>query len=113
MKVMLHGAINQSNYGDYLFAELFSSALKKSGIEVEYYSHPQYGIGDFFAKNLGYSSDHKHYKDIMKTCDALVYISGGYFLSHKKMTVEFQHTRHFYEKWKTNIYPWGWSWTIL
>lgn len=95
MKVMIHGAINQSNYGDFLFAALFHNKLIENGIEVEYYSHPRYGISDFFAKNLGYTPDRKHYKDVMNSCDALVYISGGYFLSHKRLSVEFQHTRHF------------------
>lgn len=95
MKVMIHGAINLSNYGDYIFASLFDSALKKKGFEVEYYSHPKYGISDYFAKKLGYSPDYKHYKDVMDSCDALIYISGGYFLSHDSISVEFRHTRRF------------------
>ena len=95
MKIMIHGAINSSNYGDFLFAAIFSDALKKNGFEVEYYSHPRYGISDFFAKYLAYSPDRKHYKTVLKTCDALVYISGGYFLSHKQLLDEFQHDRRF------------------
>ena len=95
MKVLIHGAINRSNYGDFLFAGLFSKALKENGIEVEYYSHPKHGISDFFAKNLGYTPDRRHYKEVMKRCDALLYISGGYFLSHKKISLEFRHTWRF------------------
>lgn len=95
MRVMIHGAINCTNYGDFLFAALFTDALKKKGIEIEYYSHPKYGISDFFARNLGYTPDRKHYKEVMKRCDALVYISGGYFLSHKKIREEFSHTRRY------------------
>lgn len=92
---MIHGAINSSNYGDFLFAAIFSSALKKNGIEVEYYSHPLFGISDFFAEKLGYKPDRIHYRTVMKNCDALVYISGGYFLSHKELPVEFSHTKRF------------------
>ena len=95
MKVLIHGAINRSNYGDFLFAGLFSGVLKENGVEVEYYSHPKNGISDFFAQHLGYVPDRKHYKEVMKRCDALVYISGGYFLSHKKILVEFRHTWRF------------------
>ena len=95
MRVMIHGAINTSNYGDFLFAAIFSNALMKCGIEVEYYSHPKYGISDFFANHLGYTPDRLHYRAVMKNCDALVYISGGYFLSHKKPMDEFTHTKRF------------------
>lgn len=95
MKVLIHGAINQSNFGDFIFAELFSNVLKENGIDVEYYSHPKYGISDFFAKNLGYVPDRRHYKKTMKECDALVYISGGYFVSHKKVLIELRHTWRF------------------
>ena len=38
----------------FLFAAIFSDALKKNGFEVEYYSHTRYGISDFFAKYLAY-----------------------------------------------------------
>lgn len=92
MKVLIHGAINMSNYGDFLFAELFSNALKENGMEVEFYSHPKYGISDYFAKYLCYTPDRKHYKLKARSCDALVYISGGYFLSHKNPLIELRHT---------------------
>ncbi len=95
MKVMIHGAINYSNYGDYLFAEFFSYELIKRGIEVEYYTHPKYGISDFFAKNLGYSLDNKQNYAVMKSCDALVYISGGYFLSQKNLLADLRHKRRY------------------
>ncbi len=95
MKALIHGAINRSNYGDFLFAAIFSSALKERGIDVEYYCHPKYGISDFFARHLGYTPDRKHYKKTMESCDVLVYISGGYMLSHKKLLVEYFHTKRF------------------
>ena len=79
MRVLLHGAINMSNYGDYLFAELFYNHLLDKGITPEFYSHPKYGISDYFSKYLKYLPDRQNYKEIMRSCDCLVYISGGYF----------------------------------
>ena len=97
MRVMLHGAINMSNYGDYLFAELFSYALKSNGIEVEFYTHPQYGISDYFAKFLNYTPDRKHIKRVMDSCDALVFISGGYFIEplKKRFLGEHRHVQRY------------------
>ena len=95
MRVMLHGAINMSNYGDYLFAEMFGTVLKKNGVEVEYYAHPKYGISDYFAKYLGYSPDRVHYKEMVNKCDALVFISGGYFVEplRKRPFSEYRHVK--------------------
>ena len=37
MRVMLHGAVNLSNYGDYIFAELFYKTLQNNGVLVDLY----------------------------------------------------------------------------
>ncbi len=97
MRVMLHGAINMSNYGDYLFAELFGNAIKKFGAEVEYYAHPKYGVSDYFAKYLDYIPDRTHYKKVMEKCDALVMISGGYFIEplRKRPFAEFRRIQRY------------------
>ena len=97
MRVMLHGAINMSNYGDYLFAELFGHALKKNGAEVVYYAHPKYGISDYFAKYLGVTPDRAGYKRAMEKSDALVFISGGYFVEPLRKTLfsEYRHIRRY------------------
>lgn len=84
MKVMLHGAINMSNYGDYIFAELFFDYLKREGHEVVFYAHPRYGISDYFAKYLGINIDKTNYWRAVQECDAFVFISGGYFTEPRK-----------------------------
>lgn len=77
MKVLLHGATNASNFGDYLFAELFYNTLEESGVDAYFYDVPKYGISDYFRQKLGYTKKWS-WKDIKDT-DALVFISGGYF----------------------------------
>lgn len=84
MRVMLHGAVNLSNYGDYLFAELFYNTLRKKGIEAEFYTHPKYGISSFFAKHLGYEPLTKNFREMVQKCDAFVFFSGGYFVEPRK-----------------------------
>jgi len=84
MRVMLHGAVNQSNYGDYLFAELFFHKLKEKGAKVEFYTHPKYGICEHFATNLGYVPESCSYKNTVKKCDVFVFFSGGYFIEPRK-----------------------------
>lgn len=93
MKVMIHGAINLSNYGDYIFAEMFAEALKDNNVQVEFYSHPKYGISDYFAKYLNYSPNRKNYKRVMEECNALVFISGGYFVEPLKKGFISEHKR--------------------
>ena len=84
MKIMLHGATNMSNYGDYLFAEFFYHTLKEKGHDVEFYAHPRYGISDFFARYLGFTPDRQNYWERVQQCDCLVFISGGYFVEPRK-----------------------------
>ncbi len=84
MKVMLHGAVNLSNYGDYLFAELFYKTLRNNGVDAVFYTHPKYGISSFFKKHLGYEPEDCSFRDLVKTCDAFVFFSGGYFTEPSK-----------------------------
>ncbi len=97
MNVMLHGATNQSNYGDYLFAELFFNTLKGKGVQVEFYSHPEYGISDFYARNLGYKPKPCTFKELVKKCDAFVFFSGGYFVEPRKKGIrsEIKRIQHY------------------
>ena len=99
MKVMLHGATNMSNYGDYLFAELFYNALRERSIETEFYSHPKYGVSDYFCKYLGYTPYGKTNKKMIQECDALVYISGGYFTEPRTggLLAELQRAKRYFE----------------
>ncbi|MBQ1410029.1 MAG: polysaccharide pyruvyl transferase family protein [Oscillospiraceae bacterium] len=79
MKIMLHGAINGTNFGDCLFAGMFYDSLTKAFGEdsVVFFDMKPFGIGNHIRKGLQYRtklklSDYQH-------VDHLVYISGGYF----------------------------------
>ena len=97
MKVMLHGATNLSNFGDYIFAELFYNKLKNNGVDVEFYVHPKYGISQYFMENLGYTPSVNNGGKLMSMCDALVYISGGYFVEPRKkgLISEIKHVKRY------------------
>lgn len=87
MKVMLHGAVNMQNFGDYLFAELFYNRLKENGIEPVFYNHRKYGISHFFMNHLGYEPQSISTSELLRSCDALVYIPGGYFRATRKRSI--------------------------
>lgn len=76
-RILLHGAVNSSNFGDVLFVSLFYSKIK--GIEnVEpMFMEGTYGISEFNRRETGYTSRYKMLECLKAT--ALVYISGGYF----------------------------------
>ena len=93
MKILLHGAINFSNFGDFLFAKIFYEHIKNRGQEVEFYSHSKYGISAFFCKHLGYQPSEKNYKTLMRRCDARVFIAGGYFAKCSKNDI-FSRLKH-------------------
>lgn len=79
MRVIIHGATNGSNFGDFLFADIFYkkiSSINKNG-KTLFFEFPKYGIGDFFRKNMRYNKKMK-IGDLIKA-DLLVYMSGGYF----------------------------------
>lgn len=84
MKLLLHGAINLSNFGDYLFAKIFYDYIKDRGQDVDFYTHPQYGISSFFRRHLGYHMREKNCKLLMAKSDALIFIPGGYFVNSSK-----------------------------
>ncbi len=77
MKVLLHGATNGSNFGDFIFAAFFYRELQERGIDARFYENRKYGISEYFKRNLNYTKTWS-LKEIEET-DALVYISGGYF----------------------------------
>lgn len=84
MKILLHGAINGSNFGDCLFAKQFYEFITKkyTKSDVYFYQHKRYGIGSFLSKELNYTKRY-HKKDLRKF-DLLIYISGGYFGEREK-----------------------------
>ena len=81
MKVLLNGATGGTNFGDFLFAEIFQrEAAKAVGIENVYWYDSRYSLTDFYKKNLNYHNKKYRLKDI----DALICISGGYFCGNDK-----------------------------
>ena len=77
MKIMLHGATNGSNFGDFIFADFFYKYLEHNNLDVYFYDGPLYGIGNYFKKNIPYCKK-KSFFNVFE-CDLLVYLPGGYF----------------------------------
>lgn len=77
MRILLHGATNGSNFGDFIFADFFYKYLDRNNLDVYFYDGPLYGIGDYFKNNIPYNKK-KRFSNVFK-CDLLVYLPGGYF----------------------------------
>lgn len=83
LNILIHGAINSSNFGDVLFAHIFYKVLNTDqNIVPLFLSEGRYGISDFNRKELNYSKNIS-FSDSLKA-DVLVYMSGGYFGDDKK-----------------------------
>lgn len=81
MKILLNGATGGTNFGDFLFAEIFQNCTENIvGKENVYWYESRYQMSDFFKKHLGYQYKKYNLNDI----DALVCISGGYFCGNDK-----------------------------
>lgn len=75
MKILIHGAINGSNFGDCIFAHIFYESLAEQGT-VDFVKAPMFGLCDFLSNEIiGYKSS----INSIKNADCLVYMSGGYF----------------------------------
>lgn len=76
MKIMLNGFVQETNFGDVLFAHLFYRKCRELGFEsVDFWQTKKYGVGESVRKELGYST-----KKSMLSClfaDAYILISGG------------------------------------
>jgi polysaccharide pyruvyl transferase WcaK-like protein len=79
MKIILHGATNGSNFGDYLFADIFWHKLLDCNKDGEnlFFEFPRFGLGSYFRDELKYTHKQTIY-DVLNA-DVLVYFSGGYF----------------------------------
>ena len=76
MKIMLNGATGGTNFGDYLFAEIFQNEVASLvGEENVYWYQSRYSMSDFYCRHLHYDRRRCRLSEI----DALVSISGGYF----------------------------------
>lgn len=75
MKVLLNGATSGTNFGDYLFAEMYQQRISENiGQENVFWFDTRYAFSEFFKKHL---KNRKKCK--MKDVSAFVYIPGGYF----------------------------------
>lgn len=79
MKIILHGATNGSNFGDFLFADIFLKEVMKHNNDGQnlFLEFPKYGIGEYFREGLNYNNK-QTFKDLLDA-EMLVYFSGGYF----------------------------------
>ena len=81
MKVLLNGATGGTNFGDYLFAEIFNQEVSKNvGKENVFWYESRYCMSDFYKRHLNYET--KKYK--LREIDALICVSGGYFCGNDK-----------------------------
>lgn len=75
VNILIHGAINGSNFGDCIFAHIFYESLSKKGT-VDFVKMPKFGLCDYLSKEiLEYTPSFNKIKE----ADCLVYMSGGYF----------------------------------
>lgn len=80
MKILLSGATSGTNFGDFLFAQIFYDIVSKMiGNENTYFCDNNFVMSEFFKKNLNYNKKCK-----VKEMDALIFISGGYFCGDDK-----------------------------
>lgn len=76
MKILLHGYLNETNFGDILFADLFyRKCLELKFDAVDFLQLPYYKMGSFCRKNIGYTAK-KPFLSALAS-DAYVMISGG------------------------------------
>lgn len=80
-KILLHGAVNTSNFGDVLFVNLFFNKLRKEKIDIGFLENKFNGISSFNSDEIKYKN---HGKKYYKEADTLIFISGGYFGDNKK-----------------------------
>ena len=75
MKILIHGAVNGSNFGDCLFANIFFEYLKKRNHKVCFVTIPFFGISEYLKNEL---RDYDSNSVTLLNADCLLYMSGGY-----------------------------------
>ena len=84
-KILLVGATFGSNFGDFLFAKMFQDFIReKLGIENVFWYKSVCARSDYFPKYLNYDRNYR-----LKDIDALVYISGGYFMGNDTKPIHY------------------------
>lgn len=75
MNVLLNGATGGTNFGDFLFAQMYQDYVETIvGKDNIYWYDGLFSMSDFYKKHLGYNRSYK-----LRNIDVLVCISGGYF----------------------------------
>lgn len=75
MKILIVGATQGSNFGDYLFAQMFQDCISRLiGIENTFFYRNCFTFSSFYADHLKNRN-----KCSVKEVDAIIYMSGGYF----------------------------------
>jgi len=82
VNILLHGATNKSNFGDYLYADIIYNFLRQYTNNIFFYEDRLFGISDFFRKELDYTNNMK--KSSISNFDLLIYLPGGYFSQQTK-----------------------------
>lgn len=82
-KILIHGSVNTTNFGDVLFAELFYNYIKDNHIgEPHFLSTSRLGVSNYVREYISYHDDFR-LKDL-RQASLLVLMSGGYFGDFKK-----------------------------
>lgn len=75
MKILINGATAGTNFGDYLFAEMYQNYIAcKIGKENVFWYDSRFSYSNFFKNNLKNEN-----KFDLKNIDAFLYMPGGYF----------------------------------
>lgn len=77
-KVLIHGATMGTNFGDFLFADLFYNyVVQIVGEENVAFYESRFAFSEFFRTHLDYKNKYK--KESINEAEILIYIPGGYF----------------------------------
>ena len=75
--ILLHGAVNSSNFGDCLFVDLYYRTIKSIEGITPIFVEGRYGISEFNRREINYE---RHISEkLQNEADGLIYIAGGYF----------------------------------
>ena len=77
--VLLHGAVNTSNFGDVLFVKMFYESVIKRGDVPVFITKGPYRISDFNIGELSLDENDPAFHTSVNKADILIMISGGYF----------------------------------
>jgi polysaccharide pyruvyl transferase WcaK-like protein len=79
MRIILHGCDFSTNFGDYLFGDIFFKKVEQCNANGHniFFEFGRFGVGEFYRTHMNYRKKQK-VTDLFKA-DLLIYFSGGYF----------------------------------